>query len=148
MVWKIVRGNDNDDFAVWKELRLRWLAEPPCGFLGHSPLVIYILHDKEGPQHVCIVPHIIHSSIRPMKQTSHWLIIRLSGQPGSGGFKRSLKEILEFVFFPVFCHSHLWDQVVAQYCDSLTPSTSFLSLKLEQSQCSFLQMLINTMIYW
>ena len=124
MVWKIVGGNGGNDFAVWKEWRLRWLAQPPYDFLGHpSPVFRGVC--------VCIAPHLIHSSIRPMKQTSHWLIIRLSGQSGCGGHKGSCKEFLSFFpcllsVFHIFlikqsnvvilsipllpCLSHLWSR--------------------------------------
>ena len=62
----------------------------------------YSSYETKSPQHVCIAPYIIHSSIWPMKQTSHWLIIRLSGQSGCGRQKRSCKEILFCFFSPCF----------------------------------------------
>ena len=84
---------------------------------------------------MCIAPHIIHSSIWPMKQTSHWLIIRLSGQSGCGRQKRSCKEIL-FFSLPVFCLLYILDQAI-KCCDSLNPSPPlpFPSPKLKQSSC-------------
>ena len=110
-----------------------WLSRSLFSFIYE---VIFILRDKECPQHVCIAPHIIHSSIRPMKQTSHYLIIRLSGQSGCAGHKGSCKEIC-FFSSPVFCLSHIFDQAI-KCCDSLNPSPplSFPSPKLEQKQSS------------
>ena len=81
-----------------------WLSRSLFSFIYE---VIFILRDKECPQHVCIAPHIIHSSIRPMKQTSNWLIIRLSGQSGCGRQKRSCKEIL-FFFLSLFSVFHIF----------------------------------------